>query len=67
MTATYEIFDPAFAEMIDTTIPPEIIAAGFIWTEGPVWLSDCLYLQRHPEQTDDEMDRDLGCFGCAAQ
>ncbi|WP_300034359.1 SMP-30/gluconolactonase/LRE family protein [uncultured Roseobacter sp.] len=50
MTAHYEIFDPAFAAMIDTTTPPEMIADGFVWTEGPVWLNDTLYFNDIPNK-----------------
>ena len=38
MDASYEILDPRFADLVDTAIPPERIAQGFTWTEGPVWL-----------------------------
>ena len=50
MSATYEIFDPIFAEMIETTTPPEMIAEGFIWTEGPVWLNESLYFNDIPNK-----------------
>lgn len=59
MPTSYEILDPAFARMIDTTTPPEMIAEGCIWTEGPVWMKDRLYfndipnkrmMKWHPEQ-----------------
>ncbi|WP_439155129.1 SMP-30/gluconolactonase/LRE family protein [Yoonia sp.] len=50
MSAQYEIFDPAFADMIDTTTPPEMIADGCVWTEGPVWLNDTLYFNDIPNK-----------------
>lgn len=48
MAPSYEILDPAFARMIDTTTPPEAIADGFTWTEGPVWLNGALYFNDIP-------------------
>lgn len=50
MSAHYEIFDPIFAEMIDTKTPPEMIADGCVWTEGPVWLNDTLYFNDIPNR-----------------
>lgn len=48
MTASYETLDPAFADWIDTSRPPEIIAEGYTWTEGPVWLNGGLYFNDIP-------------------
>ncbi|MEP1518952.1 SMP-30/gluconolactonase/LRE family protein [Ascidiaceihabitans sp.] len=48
MDAFYETFDASFAEMIDINRPPEMIANGFTWTEGPVWLNDTLYFNDIP-------------------
>lgn len=48
MTAFFESFDNSFAEMIDTQRPPELIANGFTWTEGPVWLNGTLYFNDIP-------------------
>lgn len=50
MSASYEILDPAFADMIDTATPPEQIVDGCIWTEGPVWLNDTLYFNDIPNK-----------------
>ena len=35
-----EKFDPAFDAILDTSAKVEILAEGFEWTEGPVWLED---------------------------
>lgn len=48
MEATYESFDPAFKDLIDTSVPPECIAQGMTWTEGPVWMGDRLYFNDIP-------------------
>ena len=48
MTATYEVLDPAFAEMIDTSQAPELLGEGMTWTEGPVWMGDRLYFNDIP-------------------
>ncbi len=50
MSTQYDIFDTAFADMIDTTRPPEMIAEGCIWTEGPVWLNGTLYFNDIPNK-----------------
>ena len=34
----YEALDPAFTKLIDTKAPIEILASGFQWSEGPVWV-----------------------------
>lgn len=44
----YEIFDASFAGMLDTETPPEPIAEGFTWTEGPVWQNGALYFNDIP-------------------
>lgn len=48
MNDFFEIFDPSFADMIDLSQAPELIANGFTWTEGPVWLNDTLYFNDIP-------------------
>lgn len=48
MDAFYESFDASFPEMVDINQPPELIANGFTWTEGPVWLNDTLYFNDIP-------------------
>jgi len=35
---TIERFDPALDDIIDTATKAEIIAEGFDWSEGPVWI-----------------------------
>ena len=34
----YEILDPAFSDFVNTQAPIEILASGFQWSEGPVWV-----------------------------
>jgi len=34
----YEIVEPAFAELVDTNAAIEVLASGFTWSEGPVWV-----------------------------
>lgn len=48
MNTFFEIFDDRFAEMVETDCPPEQIASGCTWTEGPVWLNDALYFNDIP-------------------
>lgn len=48
MDAFFETFDPVFGEIVDTEQAPERIAQGFTWTEGPVWMNDCLYFNDIP-------------------
>lgn len=33
-------FSPALDSLLDATAPIEVLASGFKWTEGPVWLRD---------------------------
>ena len=37
-------FDPALDRLIDTASPIEVIATGFRWAEGPVWIDRGRYL-----------------------
>jgi len=48
MDAFFETFDDAFATMVDINQPPQKIAQGCTWTEGPVWLNDTLYFNDIP-------------------
>lgn len=48
MIVSYMATDPRFAQFINTEKPPEVIAEGFTWTEGPVWLNDSLYFNDIP-------------------
>jgi len=50
MDVFFESFDPAFETLLNTSQPPERIAHGFIWTEGPVWLNDTLYFNDIPNK-----------------
>lgn len=50
MSAFFQKFDELFDELIDTTQPPELLASGFIWTEGPVWMNDTLYFNDIPSK-----------------
>ena len=36
----YEARDPAFATVVDTGAAVEVLASGFDWSEGPVWVGD---------------------------
>ena len=42
--------DPRFEDFVDTTQPPEEIAGGFAWTEGPVWLDGQLFFNDFPNK-----------------
>lgn len=46
----YTTVDPAFADYVDTTRAPEVIADGCIWTEGPVWLEGGLFFNDIPNK-----------------
>ena len=35
-----EKLDPAFDAIVDSTAKIEVLASGFTWTEGPVWVED---------------------------
>lgn len=48
MDAFFESSDSAFSDMVDMQWPPERIASGCTWTEGPVWLNDALYFNDIP-------------------
>lgn len=58
--AFYEAFDQSFATMIDIASPPEPIAAGFKWTEGPVWIEGKLYFNDIPAKKMWKWEVDLG-------
>ncbi len=34
-----EVFDPSVESLIDKDAPIEILADGFTWTEGPIWIA----------------------------
>lgn len=50
MAADFDIRDRRFARMVLANAPLEELAAGFRWTEGPVWFGDagCLLFQDLP-------------------
>jgi gluconolactonase len=48
LDASYDILDPTFTGFLDTETPPEVIASGYTWTEGPVWLKGGLYFNDIP-------------------
>lgn len=50
MSVAYETVDPLFESFVDITTPPEVIAKGCTWTEGPVWLNDGLYFNDIPNK-----------------
>lgn len=33
-----EIFDPSATQLVDTNAVVELLASGFVWSEGPVWV-----------------------------
>src|SRR5690606_4826045 len=39
-TGNVERIDPALDAIMDTTVKAEIIAEGFVWSEGPLWVED---------------------------
>jgi len=45
---SYEVTQPEFLNMIDTTTLPKAIARGFTWAEGPVWWHGALYFNDIP-------------------
>lgn len=45
---SYDVLDRAFRDLVDTTTPPEPIAQGFTWVEGPVWWQGALYFNDIP-------------------
>lgn len=47
---TYQIDQSQFTEFVDTHTPPELLADGFVWTEGPVWLNHRLYFNDIPSK-----------------
>ncbi|MEM1427822.1 MAG: SMP-30/gluconolactonase/LRE family protein [Pseudomonadota bacterium] len=46
----YITIDPRFEGFVDTARPPEVIADGCTWTEGPVWLDGGLYFNDIPNK-----------------
>ncbi len=51
MTAPrYLTLDPIFDSFVDIARPPEVIAEGCRWTEGPVWLESALFFNDIPNK-----------------
>ncbi|MET1414758.1 SMP-30/gluconolactonase/LRE family protein [Roseibium sp. HPY-6] len=50
MTPGYITVDPLFEDFIDTSVAPEVIAKGCVWTEGPVWLNGGLFFNDIPNK-----------------
>lgn len=48
VTPSYVVVDPSFQSFVDTSTAPEVIADGFTWTEGPVWMQDGLFFNDIP-------------------
>jgi len=50
---TVEINQPALRELLDPSVEPELLAGGFIFTEGPVWhpARRCVYFSDIPADT----------------
>ena len=39
-----EVYEPGFIQLVDPSAKIEVLATGFIWSEGPVWIKDGGYL-----------------------
>ena len=52
MTSTphFVTVEPIFETFVDVTRPPEVIADGCAWTEGPVWLQGSLFFNDIPNK-----------------
>ena len=42
--------DPRFETFVDTSSQPNVIAEGYTWAEGPVWLDDQLFFNDVPNK-----------------
>lgn len=49
-TPRFITVDPRFNHFVDISSPPEQIADGCVWTEGPVWLDGGLYFNDIPNK-----------------
>jgi gluconolactonase len=45
---SYQVYQPAFLDMVDTLTLPVVAAQGFTWAEGPVWWQGALYFNDIP-------------------
>jgi len=43
-TGSIEVLDPALLSLLDSSAKIEILAEGFKWSEGPLWIADSNYL-----------------------
>jgi gluconolactonase len=43
-TGLFEVIDPSFLNLVDTAAGIEILAEGFEWSEGPVWVANGNYV-----------------------
>ncbi len=43
-TGSIEIMDPSLLSILDSSAKIEILAEGFKWTEGPLWIADSAFL-----------------------
>ena len=50
MSIRYEIVQSEFEKLLDTSVKPQVIAKGYIWTEGPVWFRNALYFNDIPNK-----------------
>ena len=52
MEPGYAVEDARFADCLRTERPPETIAEGYRWTEGPVWMAErkALYFNDIPHR-----------------
>ncbi|MFP9099585.1 SMP-30/gluconolactonase/LRE family protein [Flavobacterium sp. RHBU_24] len=39
-----EVYEPGFTQLVDPNTKIEVLATGFIWSEGPVWVNNGGYL-----------------------
>lgn len=46
----YDSTDPLFAELVDISTLPEVIAQDLTWAEGPVWLANSLFFSDIPKR-----------------
>lgn len=43
-TGSFEVRDPSFLNLVDTSYGIEVLAEGFSWSEGPLWVEKGQYL-----------------------
>ncbi len=47
---SFQIDNDLFAQFVDTSVEPEVLADGCIWCEGPVWIGERLYFNDIPNK-----------------